>query len=138
MLKKMVVVILMLLASYPLVSADNGIGLREGEWKITVIFDAPGMPMKMPANTYTQCITKDQPIPKDEKPNQVCDIRDINEKGNTVTWTVSCANRGGKMTGKGIVTYDGDKMEGTMTMSTEGEGANFTSQYQGIRIGDCR
>ena len=138
MFKKMVPITLMLLASYSLVSAGTGPNVKEGEWKITVNFDVPGMPMKMPPNTYTQCIKKDQPIPKNEKPNQVCETKDIKTRGDTVTWTVTCNNRGGAMTGKGVVTYKGDKMEGTMTMTTEGEGANFTSHYQGVRIGDCK
>ena len=138
MLKKMVLVTFMLLATCSLISAGTGPNIREGEWKITVNFDMPGMPMKMPPNTYTQCIKKDQPVPKSEKPNQQCDVKDIKTQGDTVTWTVTCMNRGGKMTGKGIVTYKGDKMEGTMTMTTEGQGADFTSQYRGVRIGDCK
>ncbi len=94
--------------------------------------------MKMPPNTYTQCIKKDQPIPKSEKPNQECTVKDIKTKGDTVTWTVTCTNRGGKMTGNGVATCKGDTMDGTMTMTTEGQAANFTSNYKGIRIGDCK
>lgn len=138
MLKRSALIILMLLASASLVSAGTDPNIQEGEWKITVNFEIPGMPMKMPPNTYTQCIKKDQPVPKSEKPNQVCEAKDIKVQGNTVTWSVTCTNRGGKMTGKGVVTYEGDKMEGKMTMTMEGQGANMVSEYQGVRIGDCK
>jgi len=138
MLKKLVLITLILLISHSLVSAGDGPDIHEGEWKITVKFDAPGMPMKMPPNTYTQCIQKDQPIPKNEKPNQVCETKDIKTKGDTVTWSVVCTNRGGEMTGKGVATYKGDKMEGTMTMTMEDQGPNFISRYKGVRIGDCK
>lgn len=136
MLKKMVLIAVVILTSFALTSAGTGPDIREGEWKITVKFDVPGMPMNMPPNTYTQCIKKDQPVPKSEKPNQVCKVKDVKTQGDTVTWTVACDNRAGEMTGKGVVTYKGDEMTGTMTM--EGQSVNMISSYQGIRVGDCK
>ncbi len=138
MLKRLGWLAAILLASYSLASAGSGPDIHEGEWKITVSFDLPGLPMKMPPNTYTQCIRKDQPVPKSEKPNQTCEIKDIRTQGDTVTWAVDCTNRGGKMTGKGKITYKDDKMEGRMTMKMEGQGVDMVSHYQGVRIGDCR
>ncbi len=138
MAKKMIGITLLVLIASSIGYAGAGPDIQEGEWEITVTFDIPGMPMKMPPNTYTQCIKKDQPVPKSEKPNQVCEVKDIKVQGNTATWTVSCTNRGGKMTGKGIVKYKGDKMEGSMTMKMEDQGANMISAYHGVRIGDCK
>ena len=138
MIKGMGWITVLFLAAYALASAGTGPDINEGEWEITVSFDVPGLPMKMPPNTYTQCIRKDQPVPKSEKPNQTCEIKDIQTKGDAVTWTVTCTNSGGKMTGKGVITYKDDRMEGTMTMTLEGQGANMISHYQGVRIGDCK
>lgn len=118
--------------------AGTGPNLRDGEWEITVSFDVPGMPMQMPPNTYTQCLSQKDPVPKSEKPNQVCEIKDMKTKGNTVTWNVECTNRGGKMAGNGIVTYKGDKMEGKMTMTMEGQTASMISHYKGVRLGECK
>lgn len=138
MLKQMFTIMAIALVLTSGAFAGSGPNLRDGEWKITVSFDVPGMPMKMPPNTYTQCISRDQPVPRSEKPNQVCEIKEIMTKGDTVTWTIDCTNRGGKMTGKGVVTYNGDKMEGTMTMSIQGQAVNMISHYKGIRVGECK
>ena len=47
-----------------------------------------------------------------------------------------CTNPGGQMTGKGRVTYNNDKMDGSMTM--EGQGMKMTSNFKGHRIGACQ
>ena len=96
----------------------------------------PGMPMKMPPTTFTQCIKKDQAVPMDEKPGQQCKVKDVNTKGNTTTWTLECSGSGGQMIGKGSVSYSSDNMEGSMHM--EGQGMTMTSRYKGHRIGACQ
>lgn len=116
--------------------SSPGPDFEEGEWEITVHFDMPGMPMKMPPNTYTQCLKRDNPVPKSEKPNQTCTNTEIITIGNTVTWTATCTNRGGEMTGIGEITYQKESMSGSMTM--EIQQSKMVSQFKGLRIGACQ
>jgi hypothetical protein len=109
---------------------------REGEWEITVAVEMPGMAMKMPASSYTQCMKKDTPVPQNDQPGQTCEMKDMKTEGNTVSWTMICTNPGGKMTGKGKVTYQKESMSGTMTM--EGQGMQMISTFSGRRIGPCK
>ncbi len=136
MVRKAVVGMIVLLALISFAHAGSGPDLNEGMWEITVDLEIPGMPMKMPPSTYTQCIKKDQAIPSDKRPDQQCVTRDVTTQGNTVTWTVMCTNPGGQMTGKGMVTYHKDKMDGSMTM--EGQGMKMVSNFKGHRVGACQ
>jgi hypothetical protein len=134
--KKSVVSIMLWLAIVSFAQAGSGPDLNEGMWEITVDLEVPGMPMKMPSSTYTQCLKKDQAIPNDEKPGQECVTKDVTTKGNTVAWTVTCTNPGGQMSGKGMATYHKDKMDGSMTM--EGQGMKMVSHFKGHRVGACQ
>jgi hypothetical protein len=135
MAKKTLAVAIVWLASIICAQADSGPKVHEGLWEITVEVEMPGMPMKMPPSTYTQCIKKDRAIPMDEKPGQQCKPADIKTSGNTVTWTMACTTAGGPMTGKGRITYHDDRMEGTMSMRSQG--MTMISHYKGHRIGAC-
>jgi hypothetical protein len=135
MAKKALAIVIVWLASMVCAHADSGPHMQEGLWEITTELEMPGMPMKMPPTTFTQCIKKDQMVPMDEKPDQKCKIKDVSTKGNTTRWTVECSEAGGQMTGKGMVTYHGDKMEGNMSMQTQG--MTMTSRYKGRRVGAC-
>jgi hypothetical protein len=129
-----IIVVLMALFSPAIAGASPEI--HEGQWEITVDIEMPGMPMQMPSNTFTQCVKKDDPIPHRKDPTQSCQAKDVQKKGNTYTWTMECSNPGGKMTGKGMITYEKDKMNGSMTM--EGQGMKMISRYKGKRIGQCQ
>jgi hypothetical protein len=133
--RKTLAVAIIWLLSTVCAHAGSGPEIHEGLWEITVEIVMPGMPMKMPPSTYTQCFTKDRAIPMDEKPGQQCQAKDISPKGNTVSWTLECATPGGPMTGKGMITYRGDEMEGSMSMQSQG--MTMTSRYKGRRIGAC-
>lgn len=136
MARKTLAVAIVWLASLAFAHAGSGQAFQEGLWEITVDVDMPGMPMKMPPTTFTQCLKKDKAVPMDQKPGQECKVKDVATKGNTTSWTMECSNPGGQMTGKGTVTYTGDKMEGSMQM--QGQGMSMTSHYKGHRMGECR
>jgi hypothetical protein len=136
MAKKTIALIIVWLAFIVCAHAGSGPDLDEGLWEITTELEMPGMPMKMPPSTFTQCIKKDQAVPADEKPGQECKTKDLTTKGNTISWTVECAHPGGQMTGKGTVTYHRDKMEGSLNM--QGQGMTMTSRFKGHRVGACQ
>src|SRR5262249_9371646 len=87
---------------------------RDGQWEITTEMDMPGLPMKMPARTITQCITQQdvaapkKPLPQGPPPgrggNSDCKVSDYKTIGDKVTWTMKCEGRE-PMTGTGEITY---------------------------------
>jgi hypothetical protein len=116
--------------------AGSGPDFREGQWEITVEVEMPGMGMKLPPNSYKQCMTKNTPVPIKYAPGQTCEMKDMKTKGNTMTWNLKCTNQGGTMTGRGEVTYQKESMQGTMSM--EGQGMQMNSKISGRRIGPCQ
>lgn len=110
--------------------------IHEGQWEITVEVEIPGMPMKMPPQTITQCIKDDDYIPQGKEPGQECENKHIQKDGNTYSWTTECTTPQGKITGKGKVSYQNDKMSGSMTV--EGPDMKMISHYEGRRIGECK
>lgn len=115
--------------------AGSGPDFQEGQWEMTVETNIPGMPMKMPPTTYTQCMRKDDPVPHDKQPSQECKVQDMKTEGNTVSWKLVCNSPGGQMTGIGKVTYQKNTMNGTITM--KGQDVQMVTKIKGRRIGDC-
>ncbi len=116
----------------------GGPNLEPGKWEITTKVNIPGMPAEM-ANrefVHTQCLTEEDFVPRGSQSRSGdCEIRDMKQKGDTVTWTMHCNTGQGKMTGKGRITYSGDTFEGDMT--TMMPGMEMKQQMKGRRIGAC-
>ncbi len=91
---------------FPYCSKASGPNIKEGEWKITVKTEYKGEVMiQIPERTYTQCITKENLIPKKYSKAQNCKIIKNEIKGNRVSWIVKCKTSGGPVISKGTVTY---------------------------------
>ena len=134
MIKKACTALIILLASASVSYA--GPNIKEGKWEITTKMEMPGMPMKMPPVTHTQCLTQKDMVPQDTKPGQECKIADLKIKGNTVSWTITCnSGQGGPVTGTGKIAYEGKTMKGTMKMKQSG--MEMTSHISGKFIGKC-
>lgn len=110
--------------------------MEPGEWEITVETEIAGVPMKIPPVTYKQCITDSEPVPENRQPGQQCQVKDMQRKGSTITWTVVCNTGGGTTTGKGEVHYEGNQMKGKMEMQMEG--MTMISNMKGRRLGPCK
>lgn len=106
--------------------------INPGKWEITTTTEMAGMSPQ--SQTHTQCITADDMVPMSEDANQECQVTDITTEGNTVSWRISC---GGNMNGTGSVTYSGDSMNGTMSMTIEPYGTKVHNTLSGWRIGPC-
>lgn len=135
MLKRLFTVFVILLAAVSFSFAASGPDIKEGLWEITSSMKMQGM--NMPSYTHTQCITKNDLVPKSSQPGQECTISNYKIKGNTVSWSIKCSNQGGEMEGTGRITYMGDSFEGTMKMKMSGSGTEVTTHMTGRRIGDC-
>jgi hypothetical protein len=114
---------------------------RDGKWEVKMEMDMPGMPVKMPAMTTTQCITKEDaddpqkvtPRGAGKDPN-ACKVSDYKVEGSTVTWTMKCEGKD-PMTGSGEFVYTTDAYTGTLKMERAGQ--TTTMKYSGKRLGDC-
>ena len=137
MLKKLFAVSIILLAAISITCADSGPNMKEGLWEITTKMQMQGM--DMPPVKHTQCITKNDLVPHgSQQPGKECEITDVKESGNTVTWTMKCTGQGGEVIGTGEITYSGDSFKGTMTITMPQANMEMTSNLSGKRIGKCK
>jgi len=136
MLQRIFSTLVVLLTAVSFSFAASGPDMNEGLWEITTTMKMQGM--NMPSHTHTQCITKDDLVPRSSQPGQECTISNYEVEGNTVSWSIRCSTQGGEMNGTGKITYRGDSFDGTMDMTMPGSGAEVVTHMSGRRIGDCK
>lgn len=110
--------------------------MKEGLWQITMTIEMPGMPMQMPPQTYTHCLTKKDMVPQKEEPNQECRMVKRDIEGDTVIWVMECKTSEGTAVFNGKVTYKGDSFEGIIKMKQSG--MEMTQNLKGKWIGECK
>jgi len=112
---------------------------KAGRWQGTMQIDMPGSPMKIPAQTFIHCVTKEQAenaenlIPKSGDNRGGCTYTDVKVDGSTMSWKMTCEKTG--MTGSGTVTYHGDSYEGSMQMKMRDR--DMSAKYDGKFLGAC-
>jgi hypothetical protein len=137
MIKKLLFTSIFLFAAVSIAIA--GPNMKEGKWQMTTKMEMAGMPMEMPAVTYTQCLTNKNFVPQNSTSSQgdkECEPVNTKVEGNTVTWTVKCTGEGEPFTGSGKITYSGDSFKGVMKMKQGG--MDMTSHISGKYIGECK
>jgi len=136
-------VIPLLLVLFAAVACSDGPILEDGEWEMTTQMEIPGMTKDLggeeyglPPMTHRQCLSSDMMVPTQERRNKDCENMKQDVSGNTVTWSMRCTTNGvvSEMSGESI--YSGDRMKGTMQMTTQG--MKMTSHLTGKRIGPCK
>ncbi len=136
MTKKLITVLLVLFTSASFAFAD--INMKEGEWEITTKMEMTGMPMQIPPQTNKQCITKQDMLPQNNKPeNGDCKVKNMKTSGGTVSWVIECDSPNGKSSGSGKITYSGNTMKGSIKMKVPGN-IQMTTKLTGKRIGPCK
>jgi hypothetical protein len=138
MLRKILVISVVLLASLSISIAGSGPNMQEGKWEVTTRMEMPGMSISMPEVTSTQCLTKKDFVPRGSQQGQECKITETKVDGNTVTWAVKCSGQGGEVTGTGKMTYSGSSFKGTIEMTMVQSNTKMISHINGHRIGDCK
>jgi hypothetical protein len=112
---------------------------KAGKWESTMQMEMPNMPMKMPPQTFTTCVTKEQAenaenlIPKSGDKRGGCTYTDVKVEGSTLSWKIVCEKSG--MTGSGSITYHGDTYEGSMQMKMRDQ--DVTGKMTGKFLGAC-
>ena len=122
------------LAATPVWALD----FKPGKYQITSKAEMPGMPMQMPPQTFTQCMTKQDPVPVQQDQGG-CTIKDQKIKGNTVSWVMECNQQGHVTTGTGKMEYSGTSFDGIFEFTVASPSGNMTmtTTTHGERIGDC-
>ena len=121
--------------AFPLLAGNLA---KPGKWQTTIQTEMSGMPMKMPAHTFTKCVTKEQAenaenlIPKSGDKRGGCTYTDVKVDGSTMTWKMTCESG---MTGIGKIAYHGDSLAGSMLMKM-GE-RDISVKYDGKFLGEC-
>ena len=123
------------------VIAGDQINMKPGKWEITSSMQIPGMPAGMPpmSVTQTQCLQKDELIPKDPGPTEQgnCQTQDIRFEGDTVTWKMICESEEGKIVSSGWISYHGTTFEGEVKTRIPGQDMEIPTQLKGHWIGPC-
>ena len=111
-----------------------------GEYQITSKVKMQGMPSGMPAQTITECVSEQDLIPKSDSSGQDCEIHNMEQKGNVITWEMECNQEGQKITSQGKMVYSGDSFEGTITTKMGPQAGNMiiTTEITGERTGSCK
>lgn len=123
------------------IACEKGPNMKEGLWEITISMEIPDMPMQMPSQTYTQCITKKNIVPQREETNQECKTIKHDVKGDTVSWIIECKTSEGTTVSNGNVTYKGDMFDGIVKVSIlggKGGDMEMTQKMSGKWIGQCK
>lgn len=109
--------------------------MNPGKWEITTTTEMAGMPPQ--TLTHIQCITNEDLVPMSGDADQECQVTDVTTQGNTVSWKITCGGQGGGMSGTGRVTYEGDRMHGSMEMIIAPYGTPVKNTLLGRRLGAC-
>ncbi len=120
--------------------AEN-MDIKEGLWEITTKTEMKGMPFSMPDSKHTQCITKDEFIPKPAESAGNCKMIKTNMDGNTGEWVMECTDNKIKIRSSGKLRYSGDTFEGTTTTVIDDPDSGkmeMNQQLSGKRIGQCK
>ncbi len=112
----------------------QGPNMKEGLWEITMTMEIPGMSVKMPARTWTQCLTKKNCIPQEN--DKDCKVIKSEVKGDVFTWEIECKTREGTTTGQGRTVYKGNTFEGVIKVKQED--MELTQKLKGKWIGNCK
>ena len=118
------------------------INMEEGLWEISTEMEMPGMPMVMPPVTTQQCMTKKDLVPKGQEGSGACEVSDLIQNGNSVSWKMKCRQDGGLMTSQGKITYSGSTFQGTTSTQMSGIGVegvgDMSVKMKGRRLGPCK
>jgi hypothetical protein len=114
--------------------------MRPGSWEITTITTMPMLPSPQ-TTTSTECVRDEVFDPRTLMQDaEGCRVTRQSVKGNTMTWSMECANEGARMGGRGEFTIEDSLAHGSMQMEM-GEGGpamEMKSSWTGKYVGECK
>ncbi len=138
---KNIVIGVSVLMIFLVAGCSSGPDMKEGKWSITTEVSMTGLPMKVPAMSHEQCLTKKDMIPQEgQQGNQNCTVKDQKINGNTVTWKVICKGGNGESTSDGTITYKGESFTGTINVVMTGGPMTMkaSNTLTGKYLGPCK
>ena len=111
--------------------------VQEGMYDIETTTEMPGMGFTMPAVPFSQCITREDLVPRQQAAQQDCELLESEIEGDTVTWKMRCQSEGGPITSTGRMIYHGDSFEGTVETISEQIPGGMRQSMKGSRNGPC-
>lgn len=124
-----------------LIAAANDLpDIKEGLWELTFESDIAATPTPMPSVAYTsqRCLNKQTATdPHVLMQNKHCEILDLNQQVDLLTWKMRCPQQGRQMIGDGKVNYSHESFNGSFNMTMQGEG-DITTQTTGRYLGNCK
>ena len=124
--------------------------MKEGMYEYKMEMDMGAMPNMPPgmakqSRTFQKCVTA-QDIergqmgrgPEREGKAPECDIKNVNQSGNTMSYTMECKQP--KMTADNKITFSGQDftMDMKMAMDQGGRMMNMTQHMEGRNLGPCK
>jgi hypothetical protein len=113
--------------------------MKPGLWEIATTTKMMGM--EMPGGKFTHCYSpKDVADGKQYRGDGQCSIANLKTGGGKISYEMSCAIEGGKMTGSvsGTMTPTAYTFEQKMRMTPDQGMGEMHSIVKGRRLGDCK
>lgn len=113
---------------------------RAGEWEFEVRHTISGMPSRVPAKKYRQCLTKDNPIPTVFLQARSCKVLEQKQRHYRITYRINCFTEHGTLINEGMLRIGPVKMSGTSKSDLgDAVGRNSVIRYKfrGRYIGQC-
>lgn len=107
--------------------------LKEGLWEITLTLEMPRAPM--PPQKFTQCLTRENAIPRPPQEMHDCSPRKIQVQGNKVVWEWDCRTGEGPVSLAGEIVYQGEKMNGWLKVRQGG--LEVKQRLSGVWLDKC-
>ncbi len=114
-------------------------GFKKGQWEMTYATTMEGMPIAIPipVRTEQQCIDTDEFIPESGEDGN-CSHSSKRASANKIEWNVNCSDN--SMTGKGVMEFSGETMNGNMEMKMGMMGQKISMKVviEGKYLGACK
>ena len=122
------------LATAPVHAAE--LNMEPGMWKWTSTMEMQGMQFPIPPMIYSNCVTKQDLIPKPPEDDQACKMLDKKITKDYVQWKMECDGNSGKTLSDGKISYNGTSAKGEIKVLTQG--MTMTTKLIGERTGACQ
>ncbi len=116
------------------------VDLQPGEWLVGVMIEVPGGRGPNPGKLeHETCLEPSDARTLVVPPNSPCQVSELRESPQEITWKVSCSQGPMRTRGSGRLEFSGDRFKGTIAMRAEPPYDMVLTQHlAGRRLGECK